>query len=73
MSVPADTPKKHSSDAVKAKAKPTAQNWRKIAKALHLETQALQQQFDALKAENKVNLFACVRKVGLHLQTCCGV
>ena len=57
MSIPADALANHRSDALKATAKPAAQNWRKIAKALHLETQALQQQFDALKAENKVDLF----------------
>jgi hypothetical protein len=57
MSFPVELPpNKASETAPDAAPKPPARNWKKIAKATHLKTQSLQQQYDALKAENKVNL-----------------
>lgn len=55
MSLPVEMPPHRTSDAVPdAASKPPARNWKKIAKATHLKTESLQQQYDALKAENKV-------------------
>jgi len=59
MSLPTERPPKNAGNSAPGVTpQPPARNWRKIAKATHLKTQALQQQFDELKAENSVKLIS---------------